>query len=194
MAARRTIHALVTLTLAGLAGTAYGQNIFSIAGVPYGHRPAVDGRPALNAPLDFVYGLLFDRVTGRLLFHDQTLVERIESDSSLLALIGRTSARNFGPNPARCFRPRWIWALIATDCRAPILPPPPPTPGLFESSKVEGARLGDGAIDRSTGGRLSSEATDDIDSTQRRFSPKSYQWSPTQLRRRVGTSGTTPTS
>ena len=80
---------LLTLTLFGLACTAYGQNIFSIAGVPYGHRKAVDGQPALNAPLNFVYGLLFDRVTGRLLFHDQTLVERVESDGSLLALVGR---------------------------------------------------------------------------------------------------------
>jgi sugar lactone lactonase YvrE len=80
---------LLTLSLVGFACTAYGQNIFTIAGVPSGHRQAVDGRPALNAPLNFVYGLLFDRVTGRLLFHDQTLVERVESDGSLLALVGR---------------------------------------------------------------------------------------------------------
>ena len=86
MTARHTIHgmnfaqrSLLTFGLAGLACAAYAQNIFSIAGVPYGHRKAVDGQPALNAPLDFVYGLLFDRVTGRLLFHDQTLVERVES-------------------------------------------------------------------------------------------------------------------
>src|SRR6516164_721398 len=84
-----TKQTLPTLILTALACTAYGQNIFSIAGVPYGHRPAVDGRPALNASLDFVYGLLFDRVTGRLLFHDQALVERVESDGSLLALVGR---------------------------------------------------------------------------------------------------------
>src|ERR1039457_3699457 len=80
---------LLTLSLVGLACTAYGQNIFTIAGVPYGHRKAVDGQPALHAPLNFVYGLLFDHVTGRLLFHDQTLVERVESDGSLLALVGR---------------------------------------------------------------------------------------------------------
>jgi streptogramin lyase len=80
---------LLMLSLAGLACTAYGQNIFTIAGVPYGHRKAVDGQPALHAPLNFVYGLLFDHVTGRLLFHDQTLVERVESDGSLLALVGR---------------------------------------------------------------------------------------------------------
>ncbi len=81
--------ALLMLSLAGLAGTAFGQNIFSIAGVPNGHRPAVDGQPALNAPLNSVYGLLFDRATGRLLFHDETLVERLEPDGSLLALVGR---------------------------------------------------------------------------------------------------------
>ena len=77
------------LTLIGLACTAHGQNIFSIAGVPYGHRKAVDGQPTLGAPLNFVYGLLFDRATGRLLFHDGTLVERVEPDGSLLALVGR---------------------------------------------------------------------------------------------------------
>src|ERR1035438_1438097 len=80
---------LPMLSLVGLACTASGQNIFTIAGVPYGHRKAVDGQPALQAPLNFVYGLLFDHVTGRLLFQDQTLVERMESDGSLLALVGR---------------------------------------------------------------------------------------------------------
>ena len=80
---------LLILCFAGLISTLYGQNIFTIAGVPDGHRKAVDGQPALNAPLDFVYGLLFDNTTGRLLFHDGALVERLEPDSSLLALIGR---------------------------------------------------------------------------------------------------------
>src|ERR1017187_3750764 len=80
---------LPMLSLVGLACTASGQNIFTIAGVPYGHRKAVDGQPVLNAPLNSVYGLLFDHATGRLLFHDQTLVERVESDGSLLALVGR---------------------------------------------------------------------------------------------------------
>jgi hypothetical protein len=80
---------LLTLSLVGLACTAHGQNIFSIAGVPYGHRKAVDGQPALSAPLNSVYGLLFDHATGRLLFHDGTLVERVEPDGSLLALVGR---------------------------------------------------------------------------------------------------------
>ena len=80
---------LLVLSLVGLACTAYGQDIFTIAGVPYGHRKAVDGQPVLNAPLNSVYGLLFDHGTGRLLFHDQTLVERVEPDGSLLALVGR---------------------------------------------------------------------------------------------------------
>jgi sugar lactone lactonase YvrE len=87
MATRRTI--LLLASLVGVACTAYGQSIFSIAGVPYGHRKAVDGQPALSVPLNFVYGLLFDHATGRLLFHDGTLVERVEPDGSLLALVGR---------------------------------------------------------------------------------------------------------
>jgi sugar lactone lactonase YvrE len=77
------------LCLVGLSCTAYGQNIFTIAGVPFGHREVVDGQPVLNAPLNSVYGLLFDNATGRLLFHDGTLVERVEPDGSLLALAGR---------------------------------------------------------------------------------------------------------
>src|SRR5438132_393931 len=77
------------MCLVGLSCMAYGQNIFTIAGVPPGHRKAVDGQPVLIAPLNSVYGLLFDNVTGRLLFHDGTLVERVEPDGSLLALVGR---------------------------------------------------------------------------------------------------------
>ena len=80
---------LLMLCVVGLSSTANGQNIFSIAGVPSGHRKAVDGQPALTVPLNFTYGLLFDNVTGRLLFHDGTLVERVEPDGSLLALVGR---------------------------------------------------------------------------------------------------------
>src|SRR5438552_3360063 len=71
---------LLILCLVGLSCTAYGQNILTIAGVPPGHRKAVDGQPALVAPLNSVYGLLFDNVTGRLLFHDVTMVERVEPD------------------------------------------------------------------------------------------------------------------
>ena len=55
---------LLMLCLVGLSCTAYGHNIFTIAGVPSGHRKAVDGQPALSAPLNSVYGLLFDNVTG----------------------------------------------------------------------------------------------------------------------------------
>ena len=80
------------LCLVGLASTVYGQNIFTIAGVPPGQRKAIDGQPALSAPLNSVYGLLFDRATGRLLFHDGTLVERLEPDGSLLAFVGRGTA------------------------------------------------------------------------------------------------------
>ena len=80
---------LLILCFAGLISTLYGQNIFTIAGVPYGHRKAVDGQPALNAPLDFVYGLLFDNATGRLLFHDGDVGGALEPDGSLLALVGR---------------------------------------------------------------------------------------------------------
>src|SRR4051794_5621075 len=80
---------LLMLWIVGLSYTAHGQNIFTIAGVPSGHRKVVDGQPALLAPLNPVYGLLFDNVTGRLLFHDGTLVERVEPDASLLALVGR---------------------------------------------------------------------------------------------------------
>ncbi len=79
-----------TLVVLLLAFSAFGQQtIFSISGVPYGHRPTVDGQPALSTPLNPVYGLLFDRTTGRLIFHDETLVERLEPDGSLLALVGR---------------------------------------------------------------------------------------------------------
>jgi sugar lactone lactonase YvrE len=80
---------LLMLSLVGLSCAAYGQNMFTIAGVPSGYRNAVDGQPALMAPLNSVYGLLFDKATRRLLFHDGTLVERVEPDGSLLALVGR---------------------------------------------------------------------------------------------------------
>src|SRR5437868_717939 len=77
------------LLLADLVcATADGQTIYTSAGLPHSHRASVDSKPALNAPLNAVCGLLFDRVTGRLLFHDQQLVERLEPDGSLLALAG----------------------------------------------------------------------------------------------------------
>ena len=78
-----------SLGLCFLCWAAFGQSIFTIAGIPPGHRPDVDGVPALNAPLYQVYGLLFDRPSGRLLFHDGNLVERIEQDGTLTALVGR---------------------------------------------------------------------------------------------------------
>jgi sugar lactone lactonase YvrE len=70
------------------------QNIFTIAGIPYTHRNAVDGQPALSAPLDSVYGLLFDNVTGRLLFNDEHLVLRIEPDGSLVTVVGTGPVNN----------------------------------------------------------------------------------------------------
>lgn len=62
-----------------------------MAGLPPNHRADVDGKPAVNAPLGPVYGLLRDRVTGRLLLHDQGLVERLEPDGTLLAFAGSPS-------------------------------------------------------------------------------------------------------
>ena len=64
------------------------QNIFTAAGIPYSHRNAVDSQPALSAPLNSVYGLLLDKITGRLLFNDEFLVLRLEPDETLLALVG----------------------------------------------------------------------------------------------------------
>jgi sugar lactone lactonase YvrE len=71
------------------AGVAHAQNIFTIAGIPYGHRDSVDSKPALSVPLSNVHGLVIDKITGRLLFSDQSLISRLEPDGSLLALVGR---------------------------------------------------------------------------------------------------------
>jgi sugar lactone lactonase YvrE len=65
-----------------------GQNIFSVAGLPFSHRDDVDGKTAVNAPLGNVYGLLLDQTTGRLLFNDETLILRMEPDGSLLTVAG----------------------------------------------------------------------------------------------------------
>src|SRR5258708_1224712 len=64
------------------------QTIFTIAGLPSSHRGATDGKPAKSAPLIVVYGILFDKLTGRLLLHDQTLVSRLEPDGTLLTMVG----------------------------------------------------------------------------------------------------------
>ncbi len=66
----------------------------TIAGAPRSHRADVDGVAAVNAALQQVYGLLLDRVTGRLVIHDQTLVERLEPDGTLLALAGNGFSNN----------------------------------------------------------------------------------------------------
>jgi sugar lactone lactonase YvrE len=75
------------LTLVSL-GLASAQSIVTIAGLPYSHRDAVDGKPALSAPLNYVYGILFDKVTGRLLIHDEGTLFRLEPDGTLLAMVG----------------------------------------------------------------------------------------------------------
>lgn len=70
---------------------ANGQNIFTITGIPNSHRDDVDSRQTLSAPLGPVYGLLIDKATGRLIFNDQLLVLRLETDGSLLTLAGSGS-------------------------------------------------------------------------------------------------------
>lgn len=82
------LSALVLLGVGAYPGLA--QNIFTIAGLPNGHRADVDSQPATQAPLGNVYGLLIDRASGRLVFNDQFLVLRREPDSvgTLIALAG----------------------------------------------------------------------------------------------------------
>ena len=69
-------------------GLASAQTIVTVAGLPYSHRAAIDGKPALSAPLGSVYGLLFDKLTGRLLLNDEFLVSRFEPDGTLLTMVG----------------------------------------------------------------------------------------------------------
>src|SRR5271157_3288872 len=81
---RRLRYALTWVSL----GLASAQSIVTVAGLPYSHRDAVDGKPTLNAPLNSVYGLLFDKLTGRLLLHDVGMVFRFEPDGTLLSMVG----------------------------------------------------------------------------------------------------------
>src|SRR5713226_2008141 len=81
----RAGYSLLVWLAAAMAG---GQTIFTVAGLPRNHRASVDGKPALSAPLNPVYGLLFDKLTGRLLLNDVQVVERLEPDGTLLALAG----------------------------------------------------------------------------------------------------------
>ncbi|MEP6872551.1 MAG: hypothetical protein ABI939_11985, partial [Anaerolineaceae bacterium] len=81
----RGIRYALLLVFASLAGA---QTIFTVAGLPWSHRASVDSIAALSAPLRSVYGLLFDKLTGRLLLHDETLVSRLEPDGTLLVLAG----------------------------------------------------------------------------------------------------------
>src|ERR1039457_7559106 len=75
------------LTWASL-GLASAQSIVTVAGLPYSHRDAVDGKPALSAPLNVVYGILFDKLTGRLLIHDVGTLFRLEPKARSLPLGG----------------------------------------------------------------------------------------------------------
>jgi sugar lactone lactonase YvrE len=88
------MRALILAGILALGSTAEAQRTVTVAGLGPNHRAEVDGRPALDAPLDSVYGLLLSR-SGRLLFHDETLVERLEPDGTLLALVGAIN-RNAG--------------------------------------------------------------------------------------------------
>ena len=68
------------------------QVVYTIAGLPNYHRSSLDGKPALDAKLNFTYGLLLDRQTGRILLHDESVVLRLEPDGTLLALAGLGTA------------------------------------------------------------------------------------------------------
>jgi sugar lactone lactonase YvrE len=71
-----------------LATVGNAQQIVTIAGISPSHRADVDGRNALDTSLGNVYALLRDRLTGRLLLHDENVVERVEPDGTLLAFAG----------------------------------------------------------------------------------------------------------
>ncbi len=82
-----------TLLLAGillLSPAALAQRIVTIAGMGPSHRTEVDGKNAQLVPLNSTYGLLLTG-SGRLLFHDETLVERLEPDGTVIVVAG---ARN----------------------------------------------------------------------------------------------------
>lgn len=84
----RVLESLVfsALLLAGSVGEA--QNIFTVAGIPYTHRQSVDSQPALMAPLGSVYGLLAGKLSGRVLFNDESLVVELQPGGSLLVRAG----------------------------------------------------------------------------------------------------------
>lgn len=80
------------LSIALFAATLCGQAVYTIAGLPPFHRSNLDGKPALQANLNFTYGLLIDRQTGRILLHDESVVWRLEPDGTLFALAGLSTA------------------------------------------------------------------------------------------------------
>ncbi len=103
LGSKRFVRSYAVAALVFIAPLSRAQNIFSIAGIPYSHRNSVDSQPALASPLNSVYGLLFDKATGRLLFNDELLVLRLEPNASVLAIVGSgsfTIAPQLTGNPA----------------------------------------------------------------------------------------------
>jgi sugar lactone lactonase YvrE len=82
---RNLIFAVLLVVHAAMA-----QSIVTIAGIGPSHRAEVDGKNAQTVPLNNVFGVLLTR-GGRLLFHDESLVERLETDDTLVAVAGARS-------------------------------------------------------------------------------------------------------
>jgi sugar lactone lactonase YvrE len=72
---------------------ASAQQIVTIAGMGPSRRAEIDRKAALDAPLNNVFGLLLSR-SGRLILHDEAMVERFEPDGTLLALVGPRNREN----------------------------------------------------------------------------------------------------
>lgn len=95
------------LSIALFAATLWGQAVYTIAGLPPFHRSNLNGKSALQANLNFTYGLLIDRQTGRILLHDESVVWRLEPDGTLFALAGLGTANEGATTdgtPASFFR------------------------------------------------------------------------------------------
>jgi sugar lactone lactonase YvrE len=73
-----------------ISQAATAQRIVTVAGMGPSHRTEVDGHAAQTVPLNNVFGVLLSR-SGRLLFHDEGLVERLEPDGTLLVVAGARS-------------------------------------------------------------------------------------------------------
>lgn len=99
------IFRLISIVL--FTATLWGQAVYTIAGLPPFHRSNLDGKLALQANLNFTYGLLIDRQTGRILLHDESVVWRLEPDGTLFALAGlgtATDGATTDGTPASYFR------------------------------------------------------------------------------------------